>query len=428
MSVQLNPLPPFDPNAELGASVAARWKLWLRDFDTFLVASGIRDAKRQKALLLYQAGPKVREIFNQLSDVDGEGDEDNFATTKAKLIEYFEPQKNRRYEVYRFRETRQGNQESLDTFHTRLRQISSTCEFEDVDFEIEEQIIIGGRSSRIRRRALRDPTYTLKDMLIDGRRDETSSYQARDIETTHVHTETTHRLQSKSDKKTCNNCGGEWPHKNQCPAQGKTCRKCNKPNHFQSVCWSSKFSKQKQRRPAHSRKTNAAVGPLQHEDNSSVEEYLYTVSNDNDKSSKRSPVVNVVVEGHKFNMILDTGSTINVIDRNTFEKMEGVKLQQKRDKLTTRFSKTPYKVINRKGTQITAEDSNHRRVTRNVSFFKKIINNYQKRAQMLDSEDVNQSNRATYACEQEVPRPAERLVRKRFAPVRYGEPIPMDSM
>ena len=47
---------------------------------------------------------------------------------------------------------------------------------------------------------------------------------------------------------------------------------------------------------------------------------------------------------------------------------------------------------------------------------------------MFDSEDVNQSNRATYACEQEVPRPAERLVRKRYAPVRYGEPIPMDSM
>ena len=57
------------------------------------------------------------------------------------------------------------------------------------------------------------------------------------------------------------------------------------------------FLKQKQRRPAHSRKTNAAVRPLQHEDNSSDEEYLYTVSNDNDKSSKRSPVVNVVVEG-----------------------------------------------------------------------------------------------------------------------------------
>eukprot|EP00795_Rhopilema_esculentum_P010249 gene10249-18940_t len=103
--------------------------------------------------------------------------------------------------------------------------------------------------------------------------------------------------------------------------------------------------------------------------------------------------------------------------------------QQKRDKLTTRFSKTPYKVVNRKESPtITAEDSNHRRVARNVSFLKKIINNYQKRAQMSDSEDVNQSNRATYAREQEVPRPAERLVRKRYAPVRYGESIPLDTL
>eukprot|EP00795_Rhopilema_esculentum_P010386 gene10386-biopygen12967 len=169
MSVQLNPLPPSDPNAELGVSVAARWKLWLHNFNTFLVVSGIRDAKHQKALLLYQAGPKVREIFNQLSDVDGGGDEDNFATTKAKLIEYFEPQKNRRYEVYRFRETRQGDQESLHTLHTRLRQMSSTCEFEDEDFEIEAQIILGGRSSRIRRRSLRDLTYTPKDTRIRRR-------------------------------------------------------------------------------------------------------------------------------------------------------------------------------------------------------------------------------------------------------------------
>lgn len=60
--------------------------------------------------------------------------------------------------------------------------MAKTFEFADETFEIEEQIIIGGRSSRIRKRALRDPDYSLKDMLIDGRRDESSSYQAKDIE------------------------------------------------------------------------------------------------------------------------------------------------------------------------------------------------------------------------------------------------------
>ncbi len=40
--------------------------------------------------------------------------------------------------------------------------MSETCEFANVDFEIEEQIIIGGNSSKIRKWALRDPTALIK--------------------------------------------------------------------------------------------------------------------------------------------------------------------------------------------------------------------------------------------------------------------------
>ena len=165
MAVNLQPVPEFVPDADIGASLATRWRLWLQDFDTFILASGITSAKRQKALLLYQAGPRIREIFAQLPNTGGE---DAFDLAKQKLTEYFEPQKNKRYEVYRFRETKQGEAETLDSFHTRLRNMAKTCEFADEAFEIEEQIIIGGRSSRIRKRALRDPDYSLKDMLLDG--------------------------------------------------------------------------------------------------------------------------------------------------------------------------------------------------------------------------------------------------------------------
>ena len=35
---------------------------------------------------------------------------------------------------------------------------------------------------KIRRRALRDPTFDLKAMLLEGRRDEQSKYQAQQIE------------------------------------------------------------------------------------------------------------------------------------------------------------------------------------------------------------------------------------------------------
>ena len=197
MALNLKPLPEFNPDGEVGSSLATRWRLWLSDFDTFLIASGIRDATRKRALLLYQAGSRVREIFHQLEDV---GTDAEYDKARDKLTAYFEPQKNQRYEVYKFRQTRQEEGETLDKFHTRLRNLSSTCEFTNPDFEIEQQILTGGSSSKIRRRALRDPEYKLKDMLLDGRRDEMSSYQAKDIESKTEETFTTNRFQAQQTK------------------------------------------------------------------------------------------------------------------------------------------------------------------------------------------------------------------------------------
>ena len=102
---------------------------------------------------LYQNGSRVREIFNQLPPFVTEEHEepgDEYETAKAQLTAYFEPQKNRCYEVYWFHQTTQAASETLDQYHTRLRTMAQTCEFQEVDFEIEEQIIIGGSYSRIR--------------------------------------------------------------------------------------------------------------------------------------------------------------------------------------------------------------------------------------------------------------------------------------
>ena len=62
-SVLVQPMPEFNPDAETGASIETRWTTWLSDFEMLLLASGITDTKRQRALLLYTAGPRVRETF-----------------------------------------------------------------------------------------------------------------------------------------------------------------------------------------------------------------------------------------------------------------------------------------------------------------------------------------------------------------------------
>eukprot|EP00112_Aurelia_sp_Birch-Aquarium-sp1_P015303 Seg338.8 transcript_id=Seg338.8/GoldUCD/mRNA.D3Y31 product="hypothetical protein" protein_id=Seg338.8/GoldUCD/D3Y31 len=112
----------------------------------YILASGINNNTRKRALLLYQAGSRVREIFAQIEDT---GNADAYDTAKEKLTAYFEPQKNRRYDVYIFRNTYQEHHETLDHYITRLRTLAQPCEFADQDFELDEQIIIGGTSSKI---------------------------------------------------------------------------------------------------------------------------------------------------------------------------------------------------------------------------------------------------------------------------------------
>ena len=108
------------------------------------------------------------------------GEDDAFDTAATKFTSHFEPQKNKLFEVYTFRKAVQESNDT-DQFHTRLRTLAESCEFHDLEFEIQVQIVIGGRSTCLRKQALRDPKYTLKDMLLEGRRAETSAQQATDI-------------------------------------------------------------------------------------------------------------------------------------------------------------------------------------------------------------------------------------------------------
>ena len=99
-----------------------------------------------------------------------------------RLTKHFTPQRNIQYEIYLFRQARQQPQETLDQFATGLRQFASYCEFAAVDKEIKSQIILSCFSFRLRRRALGEPTITLKSLLDLGRAMELSETQASGIE------------------------------------------------------------------------------------------------------------------------------------------------------------------------------------------------------------------------------------------------------
>ena len=98
-SILLHPEPKFNLDVKVGASRASRWGKWLKDFEILIAASGITRNACKCALLLYQAGSIVCDIFARLSDT---GEATDYDTAKAKLTQHFQQQKNVRYDFMLF--------------------------------------------------------------------------------------------------------------------------------------------------------------------------------------------------------------------------------------------------------------------------------------------------------------------------------------
>ena len=185
------------------------------------------------------------------------------------------------------------------------------------------QIVLHGKSSHLRKQALRDNKLTLQQLLLLGRQDEMSRLQAADIEG--KETENVHYFQKKksmntrnasqaSSRKTCNNCGGEWPHQNgMCPAKGQTCRKCHKLNHFARKCRS------KEKHPTRTPQTTD-VRPLDVTENNSSDSEMENCYAIETKPKLSKPQINIRVNGHVINFLIDTGSSINVISKTIYDQ------------------------------------------------------------------------------------------------------------
>ena len=174
----LTPMAYLDAKANPG-SVSQHWEKWVRRFKCYIDAMNITSNKLKCALLIYQAGPDVQDIFETLEET---GPDDDYNTALEKLNTYFLPKKNVAYEIYVFRQATQDVNESIDSYCSRLRKLSATCEFTNVDFEIKTQIIQACTSQRLRRRALREPDISLADLLLYGRTLEHSEREAQSME------------------------------------------------------------------------------------------------------------------------------------------------------------------------------------------------------------------------------------------------------
>ena len=169
-------LPVFPPFVvgENPTAVTSGWNKGPDRFENYLAARVIKDATRKRAMLLHFAGNDIYQIFHKLENT---GEAKEYDTAKAKLTEHFKPQQNVEYERYIFRRTQQNANETLDQYYTRLKQLRAAFPTPP-----QKSNHTNSNSSRLRRRALRNPKLTLKELLDLSRTLETSERHALGIE------------------------------------------------------------------------------------------------------------------------------------------------------------------------------------------------------------------------------------------------------
>ena len=270
------------------------------------------------------------------------------------LDDYFTPKINEQLEIYKFRQYKQRDDQTLDEYVTELRRLAKYCKFGDTYKEILSQLIQNCKSNRLRRRALREPDKKLDDILNMGRTLEISDSQASAMEKsetvntvnkkTHIQTSKPTNYKSKSvpherqnrhkprkyvkpqqDKNiTCRKSGGGFQHEGQCPAKGRRCNFCKKQNLFQQVC-RKKLESVKEINPEGAcaiQNRSSSDEDSDYCDSIKTKQHVGTIG-------KKTPKVTVKINGVNCNMLVDTGASVNIQDNKTYQKIGSPKLQKK---------------------------------------------------------------------------------------------------
>ena len=352
MAISLPNFPPFKVHVD--GNAGPRWKKWLGRFKRLTIAMGITDDKQKRALLLHYGGPEVDEIFETLQDV---GKDKDYNKAVEKLTAYFSPQVNTTYEVYNFRQAKQKDGETLDSFHTRLRTLAKTCDFANPDKEIKEQIILNCQSNPLRRKALQED-LDLAGLMKAGRALELSEVQAKDLEnkdktvnaikppqkeTLTQPKDKQRRPQNRQESRNCDksrkrdrkcrNCGGIYPHRDSCPTKNKKCTSCGKLNHFAQVCRT---------------KPPESANQVTHRDTDVEDEYVYTVGRD------KQPMCQGKIDEKQVEMMVDSGASVDLIDEKTFRELYKEKAPEKKQaqNFLLRLTDTPTPTENCQGRNI----------------------------------------------------------------------------
>ena len=263
------------------------------------------------------------------------------------LDNYFVPKVNVPFERHLFRQLEQLPGEKVDQFVCRLRRKALTCDFENVDETIRDQLIEKCQNAKLRRKFLEKPNASLSDLqdiarvqeavdlqmkTLDQRKPvEVNAVNRRDYQRkrneygacknsnfSQSSNRTPSRKHGTDQARRCYNCNrtGHFARDTNCPARSQVCNECGVRGHFAVCCEKKDFRK------AHAKNTDGA---------NTTRRKAYQVTGEKDsgyafvvgKLQQGTGEITLKVGGVKLEDVLfDSGASCNLMDYGTWSRLK----------------------------------------------------------------------------------------------------------
>ena len=255
--------------------------------------------------------------------------------------------------------------------------MGESCEYENLNTEVKDQIIMSCKSTKMREKILLEQDLTLAKLVDICRNMKSVKIQAKEMDDGNKESVSSNRKSPKkfgkrslvklqNTEKSCYKCGEKYQkrHNDKCKAIGKTCYNCGKTNHLSNVCRSKRKQASKIKKAENLEAKISANGD---DESDSVQEvFTFSLSRNyaNEmpnqqissiesehvtKTKTCQPTENenvnsiqlkresITINGMSVKFTIDTGNSIDIIDKNTFDRIQSkgrkIKLFETKKKL-----------------------------------------------------------------------------------------------